>query len=353
MPYDVVTIGGGFSGLVTACRAAELGLSVAVLEDRTEDRYPCSSRWATGATNVMGLPILNEPERLYAAIMNGSGANANPAVARAIANNGKRTIEWLVQQGGQFTGRVLQHEQPGQQVIAPVRAATAGLDWEDRGADRLMQRLEQNLKQRGSVLMRGVKAVSLVTEGGACTGVEAIRDGAPVRIASKAVVIADGGFAANREMVAQYITPRADRILARVGPGAKGDGIRMAEKAGAAIGGFGEFYGHIHHAIAMTDARQWPYPHLDAAAELGIVVGPDGKRFTDEGLGGVCVANAIARLTDPLSAFLIFDDAIWRAEPGLTTTVPINPAMVDAGGALLSAPDIAALAALAHLPSDE
>src|SRR5581483_1127598 len=250
------------------------------------------------------------------------------------------------------TSRVLRHEQPGQQVLAPVRAETAGLDWEDRGADLLMRRLEQNLNQRGSVLIRGVKVVSLAIEDGACAGVEAIRNGAPVRIASKAAVIADGGFAANPEMVAQYITPRADRVLARVGPGAKGDGIRMAEKAGAAIGGFGEFYGHIHHASAMSDARQWPYPHLDAAAEIAIVVGPDGQRFTDEGLGGVCVANAIARLPDPLSAFLVFDDAIWRAEPGLTTTVPINPAMVDAGAKLLSAPDIATLAGLARLPPD-
>jgi fumarate reductase flavoprotein subunit len=352
MQYDVVTVGGGFSGLVTACRAAELGLSVAVLEARGEDRYPCSSRYATGAANVMGLPIMSEPDRLFGAIMNGSGRNADPAVARAVADNGKRAIAWLSQQGAQFTSRVLRHDQPGQQVLAPVRAETAGLDWEDRGADRLMHRLEQNLTQRGSVLMRGVKAEALAVEDGACVGVEAVRDDTRFRISSKAVVIADGGFAANPEMVAQYITPHADRVLARVGPGARGDGIRMAEEAGAAVGGFGAFYGHIHHAIAMIDARQWPYPHLDAAAEIGIVVGPGGQRFTDEGLGGVCVANAIAHLPDPLSAFLIIDDAIWNAEPALTTTVPANSAMVDAGGQLLSAPDVERLATLTHLPAD-
>ena len=37
MLYDVITIGGGFSGLVTACRAAELGLKAAVLEACVED----------------------------------------------------------------------------------------------------------------------------------------------------------------------------------------------------------------------------------------------------------------------------------------------------------------------------
>jgi len=80
-------------------------------------------------------------------------------------------------------------------------------------------------------------------------------------------------------------------------------------------------------------------------------VGPDGKRFTDEGQGGVCQANAIARLADPLSAHLIMDDAMWQAEPKLTTTVAANSAMVTAGGALVSAGDLDALAARVAIPS--
>jgi fumarate reductase flavoprotein subunit len=352
MQFDVVTVGGGFSGLIPACRAAEAGLSAAVLEARSEDRYPCSSRYSTGVGNVMGLPIMAEPERLFRAIIDGSGANAHPAVARAIAENGKRTIDWLSQQGATFTQRALQHDQPGQKVLAPPRRATAGLDWEDRGPDFFMQRLEKNLKERGGVLMRGAKVEALVVAGGACVGVEAVRNSVRERIAAKVVIIADGGFAANRDMIAKYITPRADRVLCRVGPGAQGDGIRMAEAAGAAIGAFGAFYGHIHHRSAMTNARLWPYPHLDAAAELGILVSPDGKRFTDEGQGGVGMANAVAQLSDPLSAILIIDDVIWRTEPGITTTVSANPAMVDAGGELTSAADIETLAARLRLPAD-
>jgi fumarate reductase flavoprotein subunit len=118
----------------------------------------------------------------------------------------------------------------------------------------------------------------------------------------------------------------------------------MAEAAGAAIGGFGKFYGHIHHKNAMTNAKLWPYPHLDAAAEVAILIGPDGKRFCDEGLGGVCMANAIAQLEDPLSAHLVIDDAIWQAEPKLTNTVAANPSMVNAGGPIVTAPDLGSLA---------
>lgn len=351
MQFDVVTIGGGFSGLVSACRAAELRRSAAVLEARNEDRYPCSSRWSTGVAHVMSLPILSEPDRLYRAIMDGSGTNARAALARALADNARRTIEWLEREGAEFGSQAMQRERPGAHVLAPNRRSVAGLDWEDRGPDRLMHRLEQNLTRRGGVLMRGTRVERLVVEGGACVGVDAVRDGERVRIAAKAVVIADGGFAANRTMIAQYITPRADRVLCRVGPGAMGDGIRMANEAGAAIGGLGEFYGHVHHRDAMTNAQLWPYPHLDAAAEVGILVGPDGKRFTDEGLGAVCMANAIARLPDPLSAVLIIDDAIWQTEPAITTTVPANPAMIEAGGRLTSAADIDTLAAPTAMPA--
>jgi fumarate reductase flavoprotein subunit len=350
MQFDVVAVGGGFSGLIPACRAAQSGLSVAVLEARSEDRYPCSSRYSTGVANVMGLPILSEPDRLFGAVMEGSGDHAHPAVTRALADNAKRAIDWLTQEGASFTQRALQHDQPGQRVIAPPRRSTAGLDWEDRGPDLLMRRLEENLTRRGGVLMRGTKAETLIVEGGACVGVNAVREDGPLRISAKAVVIADGGFAANRDMIAKYITPRADRVLCRVGPGAQGDGIRMAEKAGGAIGGLGAFYGHIHHRNAMTNAQLWPYPHLDAAAEISILVGPDGARFTDEGLGGVCMANAVAQLPDPLSAILIVDDAQWQAEPTITTTVPANAAMVAAGGELISAPDLDTLAARAGLP---
>jgi len=352
MRFDVVTIGGGLSGLVTACRAAQLGRRVAVLEQGSEERYLCSSRWSTGVINIMGLAILADPAQLEMAILEGSGGTARPDLARAMAQNGKRAIEWLGAQGARFIQRGLQKDQPGQQVLAPPRRLQAGLDWEGRGADVLMRALEAQIMERGGEILRGTKAEALIVVGGACTGVEATRDGERLRIDAKAVAIADGGFPANREMVARYITPRADRVLCRAWSGAQGDGIRMAEAAGAALGGFGKFYGHIHHKNAMTNTQLWPYPHGDAAAEIAILVGPDGKRFTDEGLGGVCMANALAQLADPLSSHLILDDAIWQAEPKITTTVPINPAMPNAGGPLITAPDLARLAEKIAIPPE-
>ena len=349
MAFDLITIGGGFSGLVTACRAAELGLDAAVFEARTEERYPCSSRYSTGVFGVMGISLANKPEVLAGAIVDGTDGAADPALARAVASNAKRAQEWLEQQGAQFAVRGTLDE--SQHVLAPMRRFdVAGLDWESRGADLLMRRLEDNLKSRGGRVFRGTHVDGLIVERGACTGVVATRDGKSDRFAAKAVAICDGGFAANPAMIAKYIAPRADRLLARVGPGAVGSGIAMAEGAGTAIGGFGAFYGHIHHKDAMHNAALWPYPHFDAIAMSSIVVGPDGRRFADEGLGGVYLSNAIARLADPLSAVIVFDDATWRGEPGRAGPVGCNGTLHPAGGWIWSAPDIAGLAAMAGLP---
>lgn len=350
MRFDLLTIGGGFSGLVTACRAAELGLRAAVLEARTEERYPCSSRWSTGVFGVMGISLANPPDVLAGAILEGTDGTADPALARAVAENAQRAQAWLVQEGAQFEVRGALTQ--SQHVLAPVRRFdAAGLDWDERGADLLMRRLEANLVRRDGAVSRGTKVASLIVEDGACVGVTATRDERSERFDAAAVVIADGGFAANPRMVARYITPRADRVLARVGPGAQGDGIVLAEAAGAAIGGFGAFYGHIHHRDAMHNRALWPYPHFDALATVSMLVGPDGRRFADEGLGGVYLANAIARLDDPLSAVIVFDDAMWRGAPGQAGPVACYPTLAAAGGWLLSAPDLAGLAAQAGLPA--
>ena len=50
--FDLVSIGGGFAGLVAALRGAELGLRTAVIEKGADERYLCSSRWAGGIFHV-------------------------------------------------------------------------------------------------------------------------------------------------------------------------------------------------------------------------------------------------------------------------------------------------------------
>jgi hypothetical protein len=60
------------------------------------------------------------------------------------------------------------------------------------------------------------------------------------------------------------------------------------------------FYGHLHSRDAMQSTKHWPRPVTDDLASAGIVIDTEGRRFADEALGGIWIANAIARLPDPL-----------------------------------------------------
>jgi fumarate reductase flavoprotein subunit len=348
--FDLLAFGGGFAGLTAACRAAQLGLKAAVLEKEDGERYLCNSRYTSGVLVVMGRHALSPPEQLEKAILDGNGGTANPALARAVAYNAGRTVAWMRDQGVRLLEA--QASEGKQLILAPPRRFVEGLDWEGRGGDVTLRTLTANLVKRGGRLILGTKAQSLLMEKGACVGLNALHNGRPVAYRARAVVIADGGFQADPEMVRRYISPRAERLLLRAAPGGRGDGIRMAEEAGALTSGYGSFYGHLHHREALSNERLWPYPHLDSIAAVSVLVGPDGKRFTDEGLGGVCMANAVARLEDPLSATVLFDDAIWNGEAGRARPVGANPYLITAGGGTLSAPELRSLAQRAGLPAD-
>ncbi len=348
MQADVIAIGAGFAGLVAANRCAELGLRAVVLEQESAERHLCNSRYTTGIAHILFQDMRLAADALKPVLERETAGCAKPELIDAVARNSRRAIEWLRQEGGRFieinapTGRSI--------ILAPPRRFKEGLDWQGRGGDVLLRGLEENLAKRQGRVLRGVKVESLTMKDGACVGVNATDKGEPAQFEASAVVVADGGFGANLDMIRRYITPRADRLLIRGSTTSTGDGLRMAEAAGAALGGFGAFYGHPVHRDALTldKSQLWPFPFIDALAQAGIVVSADGRRFTDETRGGIAIANAMAKLDDPLSASAVFDQRIWSTV-GKDGPVNGNPMIVSAGGTLHKANDAASLAAMAGI----
>ena len=279
--FDLVTIGGGFAGLCTAVRSAELGLRTAVLEAGTDENYLCSSRWAGGIFHVSYHDVKLSPDQLLAAINRQTSGETDEELAAAIAADAGRTVDWLANQGAAFTqGSPISWHRF---TLAPPRLRVAGQDWQGRGPDRLLGELRRWLQERQGRLLLATRAASLRLERGQVIGVTARKDGKVVDISAAAVVIADGGFPGNAELFRKYIGPRPDRVLMRHAGTAIGDGQRMAADAGAALVGLDRFYGHLLSRDAMENSGLWPYPQIDAVAAASIVVDQRGCRFSTRG----------------------------------------------------------------------
>ena len=344
---DVVVIGGGMAGLTAAARASELGLKAIVLERGIDARYPANARWAGGVYHVGYIDVRTPPETLRAVIDRATAGTAHSGQAEAFAANALRLVEWMRDGGATYVSTKVDWQQF---ILEPMRALRAGLDWEDRGPDRLFRRLTEQVTARGGRLVFDARARSLVMSEGRCIGVEAEVAGARCTFRARAVVIADGGFQADLERVGRHITTHPERLKQRGAATGTGDGIAMAEAVGAATAGLDRFYGHLLSRDAMANDRVWPYPELDALASAGVLVDAQGKRFADEGAGGVALTNVLARTSDPQGATIVFDATIWDG-PGRSARIPANPTLPEAGGTVHTADSLEALARKAGLPA--
>ncbi len=342
--FDVVVIGGGIAGLSAASRAAQQGLKVAVLERGNGPQYLCNSRYAGGVLHIAMHNAQDPAAKLIEVIHSATDGKADPELARALATTAGRAIDWLRSEGAKYirVGNIVWQ----QHVLAPPRPISAGLDWKGRGPDVTLRQLVSNLERRGGKLFH-LPAAALLEKDGRCIGVEtADHDGSSARqqFLAKAVVLADGGFQGNPDLVREHMAIDLSKVKTRGAGTGVGDGMRMARAMGAQFSTLNYFYGHLLSRDAFTNDRVWPYPQLDELGTVGLVVNDDGVRFVDEGQGGVLVANTIARLANPLSAWAILDHAIWEG-PGRAARIPANPQLANAGGTLMRADTLAQLAA--------
>lgn len=344
---DAAVIGGGIAGLVTANRLAQLGIDVVVLEQGREEHYLCNTRYTGGTFHLCLLNIMKDESTLKQAIIALTGGFVSETLAAALALDGRRAVRWLRDEGIRFMKA--SGADVHSWVLSPPSRNRPGLDWKGRAGDVLLRTLEANLIRRGSSVQRNTRALSLIIEGGVCKGVVAQQGEHDVRYLANAVVIADGGFQGNAALVKQYICAYPERLKQRGAGTGRGDGVEMAMAIGAKLVGMDGFFGHVMSRDAMTNDKLWPYPYGDSLATAGIVVGPTGERFADEGRGGVYLANAIAGLADPFSATIIFDHAIWEG-PARHGFIPANPHLPAVGGTLIRADNLEGLARELHIP---
>jgi fumarate reductase flavoprotein subunit len=353
MDADVVIVGGGLAGLVAATRASELGLKALVLEAGANADYLCNSRMTGGVIHFASEGMLEPTDALVDKIVNITGGFVSRERIMPIARDTRRAIEWLRAQDARFT-RLSAHPRH-EFIMAPLRMARPAFEaegWKGRAGDAMLKLLSTKLRKLGSQLVLNTRAQRLLFDGDQCVGVSATSNGASVEYRGRFVVLADGGFQADPELVKRFISPRPERVQQRNARTGRGDAVRMLEAAGVKLTGMKYFYGHLLSRDALTRDGLWPYPGLDSLATAGIVVNGRGGRFLDEGLGGVYITNAVAWSEDPLDSWVVFDEAIWNG-PGRAELFQIaaNPGLVTAKGTMFKADTIERLEQVAGFPA--
>lgn len=271
---DVVIIGAGAAGSAAAMAAAETGVKVIILEKQAT--VGGTGNFAEGffaADSSMQLRqgILVTPDMAFKSIMDYSHWKANPYVVRAFVDRSADTFEWIKAKGVEFefVGPGLPG---GPMTWHVVKGPKSG-----RGRSVITAFFNQ-LKEMANVeILMKTAGKTLIGDNGNVVGVMAEdSEGHIIRIESRAVVIATGGYANNKQMLRQFI---GDFELNFAAPtGKDGDGLNMAWSVGAGTEGLGVLHGHRPGVAGASIGN-----HAGAAANQPYLwVDRHGQRFTNE-----------------------------------------------------------------------
>jgi len=259
---DVVIAGAGTAGLMAGARLAEHGKSVLIFEkqDIPGGAMPMtyggilSSGTKVGAAYGQGREkqdaqwnkdLLLERIKFLVQPEHDRFGKAQPYKAAMLGSSGPM-VDWMREIGigfapmGKFEGALQLGMQP---YLAP--GVYQG------GAGYAAMSLAERIGVKGGVIVYATPVVSLkIDRTGRVTGLEAEgRDGKIWDVTADAVMLATGGFASNRDMIARYYPDYKDFTFNGVA-GNTGDGIVMGQAAGAAtecldrpLGAFPAAYG--------------------------------------------------------------------------------------------------------------
>lgn len=317
---DVVVVGFGAAGMAAAVTAHELGADVVMLEKAPEGQEG-------GNTRVAGQGYLNtsavEPAIAYLTALCGP-YTVPEAMVRVWAEEMCRNNDWLRSLGGDPQ----EHQHPPVGIEFPDLPGADCVhkfhDGPTYGYSYTWQLFERLVKERPIPILYETPGRELIQHDGTkeILGVRAGRGEASITVkARKGVVLTCGGFENNQQMIRDYL-PGVPYCYTSGTPYNEGDGITMAMSVGADLWHMNNYAGPSM-ALKVPEIRtsfSMQALHYSKETPGGmIVVGPDGRRFTDEKFktrhGKVPVNGRWLPLSTPCPMFLIFDHTLFCSGP--------------------------------------
>ncbi|MFH1383314.1 MAG: FAD-dependent oxidoreductase [Chloroflexota bacterium] len=221
---DILVIGGGGAGSRAAYEAKRLepGLDVLVAVDGTWGAGG-STVWKASETLGINAPLNaaddgDSPEIFLKDILETGLGLASPSLALIIAHESADRILELIDLGVEFDrsgGKVIQRKLSG---CTRARSLSKG---GETGVS-IVSTLKNASLAQGVRVLESVRVLDLICENGEIWGVRALKQGKPIDILAKAVILANGGAGALFPHNVNH-------------PSLRGDGFAMAYRAGALL----------------------------------------------------------------------------------------------------------------------
>lgn len=163
--------------------------------------------------------------------------------------------------------------------------------------------LERKVKELGVDVRTGTKGLDFIMENGKVTGVKVQKKNLTYDINAKAVIVATGGFSANKALLAKYASG-SEKVETSNQLGATGDFVPVFEKNGMKMENM-EVLSVFKMIISKTR-------DLTGAGDGFVLVNKNGERFIDETKSGLPMAYTI--LEQPESkVFYIYDQNLYES----------------------------------------
>ncbi len=323
---DIVVIGGGTAGLAAALTAIEKGANkVIVLEKRINigGNSSMAGGFLFGAESRLQKKegkIVSRDAVFRETLAYHHYDRINPRLIRALINRSGETIDWLEDQGMEFELTVNNaHLIKGKFSAAIMQYSLA------------MEILAEKIKLGGGqILLRTAAKKILRGKDGAITGVMATtRAGEDIHIKAKSVILAPGGFTGNKELLKKYFG--YDNFATEALP-LKGDGIQMADEAGAYLEDYATLCQHnIHPCYVSLETIKNQPNHRVITGPYSVWVNAEGERFYDSGILGWSIDKLFFRQPGKV-AYALLDDKLLQT--------PMNLGAGPGGAAKVSVKDI-------------
>ncbi|WP_219952565.1 flavocytochrome c [Dickeya zeae] len=298
--YDVVVIGSGGAGLAAAIQACDDGASVLIVEKMSSiggNTIKASVGMNAAGTRFQKMRgIVDDKQRFYEETLKGGKQKNNPDLLKRFVEGAPMAIDWLAERGIELNDITITGGMSVDRTHRPADGSAVG--------GFLISGLVKNINKRNIDVMLETAVIDILHDAGAVTGVRVRNeDNEQLTIATKGVIVATGGFSANRDMVLKY-RPDLDGFVTTNHRGATGSGIAILEKVGADTVDLGEI--QIHPTVEQNTS------YLISESIRGggaILVNQQGQRFFNEMETRDKVSASIIALPEKY-AYILFDEQV-------------------------------------------